>query len=281
MNIDAPPSYLFSLQSGCGTKPLQFHPIRKYGSTYLRKRKIKILSIISLMFPLRSKIYAFSAFTINLGPLYVERVFDSLLTRKGVEGMVQMNAVGRFTLYLDRLKSNLNVHNHTQYAVTQFYKGHFSQQLSMHSTSQETARHFQEKALCYYQNYLELAEREEESRYYAQWQTGILQDALNYPWPMVEESLLKATAFDPLRGEAVKKIVEHYISSQDWKSAYAHSKTAVEKYLNKNPIAHRRWFVEFDAYNWSVLTRHHKICLHNTFTHGKASSETVAQHRQF
>lgn len=231
------------------------------------------------MFPFRSKIDPFSAFTINLGPLYVERVFDSLLTREGVKGMVQMNASERFTLYLDYLKTNINVHNHTQYAVTQFYKGYFCQQLAVHSISQETARHFQEKALCYYQNYLELAEREEESRYYAQWQIGVLQDTLNYPWQQVEKSLLEAATLDPLRGEAVKKIVEHYIHTREWKKAYVHSKSAVEQYLDKNPVAHRRWFVEFDAYNWSVLTRHHKICLHNTFTHGKAPSETVAEQR--
>jgi hypothetical protein len=232
------------------------------------------------MFPFRSRIDPFSAFTINLGPLYVERVFDSLLTREGIKAVVQMNASERFTLYLDYLKSNLNVHNHTQYAVTQFYKGHFFQQLANHSMSQETMQHFQEKALCYYQNYLELAEREEESLYYAQWQAGMLQDKLNYPWPMVEDSLQKATTLDSFRGEATKKIVEHYINTREWKKAYVHSKSAVEKYLDKNPVAYRHWFVEFDAYNWSVLTRHHRICLHNTFTHGKAASETVAEHRQ-
>jgi len=229
------------------------------------------------MFPFRSKIDPFSTFTINLGPLYVERVFDSLLTIEGVKSVVQMNASERSTLYLDYLKSNVNVHNHTQYAITQFYKGHFSQQLAAHSINQETSRHFQEKALCYYQDYLELAEREEESRYYAQWQTGILQDVLTYPWHMAEDSLQKAAALDTLRGEATKKIVEHYTNTLEWKKAYIHSKTAVEKYLNKNPVAHRHWFVDFDAYNWSVLNRHYKICLFNTFTHGQSTSETIAQ----
>ncbi len=230
------------------------------------------------MFPFRSKIDPFSAFTINLGPLYVERVFDSLLTKEGVKAVVQMSAAGRFTLYLDYLKSNINVHNHTQYAVTQFYKGHFCQQLAAHPISHETARHFQEKALCYYQNYLELAEREDESRYYAQWQTGMLQDTLNYDWSIVEDSLLKAVAVDALRGEATNKIAEHYINTREWKKAYIHSKSAVEKYLDKNPVAQRRWFVDFDAYNWSVLTRHHKICQQNNIAHGESPSETVAEH---
>jgi hypothetical protein len=232
------------------------------------------------MFSFRSKIDPFSAFTINLGPLYVERVFDSLLTTEGIKSVVQMNACDRFTLYLDYLKTNIDVYNHTQYAITQFYKRHFFQQLAVHSMANETARHFQEKALCYYQNCLELTEREDESRFYAQWQMGELHDTLNYSWPQVEESLQKAAAIDLLRGEPTKKIVEHYISTREWKKAYGHSKLAVEKYLDKNPVADRRWFVHFDAYNWSVLTRHNKICLHNTFNHGKASAETVAEQRE-
>jgi hypothetical protein len=213
------------------------------------------------MFPFRSKIDPFSAFTINLGPLYVERVFDSLLTLEGIKGMVHMNGTERFTLYLDYLKTNINHHNHTQYAVTQFYKGYFYQQVAVHSVGSETARHFQEKAVCYYQNCLELAERNDESAFYAQWQTGVLHDALNYAWPLVEESLQKAAALDPMRGEPAKKIVEHYMGTGEWKKAYPQSKTAVEKYFDKNPVAYRRWFVDFDAYNWSVLTRHHTICL--------------------
>src|ERR1700742_4433082 len=214
------------------------------------------------MFPFRSKIDPFSAYTINLGPLYVERVFDALLTKEGIKAMVQMSAPERFTLYLDYLKTNINVHNHTQYAVTQFFKGHFYQQLAVHSIAGETARHFQEKALCYYQNYLELAEREDESRFYAQWQMGALQDILNYAWPLVEESLQKAAAADLMRGEPAKKIIEYYIGAREWKRAYPHSKTAIERFFDKNPVAHRRWFVDFEAYNWSVLTRHHTICLY-------------------
>jgi tetratricopeptide (TPR) repeat protein len=236
------------------------------------------------MFPFRSKIDPFSAYTINLGPLYVERVFDSLLIRLGTKSATQLNAAERYALYLDYLKNNIDVHNHTQYAITQFYKGYFYQQLACHSIGHDTARHFQEKALCYYQNYLELAHREDESRYYAQWQIGLLQDLLDYPWPLVEDSLHKATAIDPLRGEALMKVVDHYIAAKEWRSAHHHSRTAVEKYYDKNPIARRRWFVDFDAYNSTVLSRHQKITLqvtlHNSSTHGKAATETIAEHRQ-
>jgi hypothetical protein len=244
------------------------------------------------MFRFRSKIDPFSAFTINLGPLYVERVFDSLLTRNGVKTVIQMNAAERFTLYLDYLKSNINVHNHTQYAVTQFYKGYFCQQLATHCISQETARHFQEKALCYYQNYVELAEREEESRFYSQWQTGMLQDLLGYSWSQIEESLLKAAAIDVLRGEPIKKLIDHAVQLTDWKLAYSYSSRAVGDFYDKSPVAHRRWFVDFDAYNGKLLSTHLLICyklgyLHDTgetfdplkiVTYGNTNLEAVAEH---
>lgn len=226
------------------------------------------------MFPFRSKIDPFSAFTINLGPLYVERVFDSLLTKKGVHELIQMGSMERFALYLDYLKTNLDLHNHTQYAVTQFYKGYFYQQLAVHSIGSQTARHFQEKALCYYQNYLELAWREDESRFHAQWQVGLLQDILEYPWAQVEESLHRASAMDTMRGEPTKRIVEHYMNTREWKIAYLHSKISMEKYFDRNPVAHRRWFVDFDAYNWSVLTRHHTICLYLGFVREAEEANT-------
>ncbi|HTR29176.1 MAG TPA: hypothetical protein VMH27_07895 [Puia sp.] len=242
------------------------------------------------MFPFRSKIDPFSAFTISLGPLYVERVFDSLLTKKGVKAVVLMQSAERYALYLDYLKTNIDVHNHTQYAVTQFYKGYFSQQLAAHCISQETARHFQEKALCYYQNYLELAEREGESRYYSQWQSALLQDLLGYPWPQVEESLLKAAAIDPLRGEAIKKLMDHAVRADDWQLAYSYSSRAVRDYYDKNPVAGRQWFVDFDAYNGKLLSTHLLICyklgyLHDTgetfdplkmVTYGNSKPEKVA-----
>jgi len=233
-----------------------------------------------------SKIDAFSSFTINLGPLYVERVFDSLLTRQGVKDVGCMGAAERFERYLDYLKNTTNLHNHTQYAVTQFYKGHFYQQLANQSIQKESAQHFREKALCYFQNYLELSARPEESRYYAQWQTGVLQDLLNYPWPLAEDSFVKASAIDTLRGEAVKRIIDHYVQVKEWRRAYSYSSTAISKFLDKNPVAHRRWFVDFDAYNWSVLKTHRIICYKlgyikekNTGS-GTTDTQTVPQRSQ-
>jgi hypothetical protein len=234
----------------------------------------------------QTKIDPFSSFTINLGPLYVERVFDSLLIRQGVNAVGCMGAAERFEHYLDYLKRKTNPKNHTQYAVTQFYKGHFYQQLANHSIQKDSGQHFREKALCYYQNYLELSARPEESRYYAQWQTGVLQNLLNYSWPLAEDSLVKASAIDGLRGEAMKRIIDHYVRTRNCKRAYPYSSIAINKFVDKNPVANRRWFVEFDAYDWSMLKTHRIICYklgyitEKNTTSGTASNQTITQHGQ-
>jgi hypothetical protein len=204
----------------------------------------------------QSKIDPFSSFTINLGPLYVDRVFDSLLTRQGVKDVFRMTDGERFANYLEYLRKNTNPNSHNQYAFTQFYKGHFYQRLAHHSSSNRDGQHFREKALCYYQTYLELSGLPDESQYYAQWQIGMLQDTLKYPWLLAEDALLKASALDPIRGEAIKKIIDHYILNKEWNRAHQYSAIAMHKFFNKNPIAYRRWFIDFEAYNWRVARTH-------------------------
>jgi hypothetical protein len=211
------------------------------------------------MFLFSSKIDPYSSFTINLGPLYVERVFDSLLTRQGVKDMAQMSDHQRFKLYLGYLGRKSNAASRRNYAVMQFYRGHFYMQLANQSKSQEFIQHYREKAICYYQTYLELGPQKDESWYYAQWQMGLLLEALHYPWPEVEEALIRANGIDNARGEANKRIIEHYIRCREWKTAYRFSTIAMERFLDKNPVAHRRWFVDFDAYNWQVIRIHRVI----------------------
>jgi hypothetical protein len=206
-----------------------------------------------------SKIEPYSSFTLNLGPIYVERVFDSLLTRQGIKGVFQMKDLERFGHYLEYIKQTSNPNNRSQYTFRQFYKGHFYHQLANHFYSRQDSQHFLEKALCYYQNYMELATHMDESIYYAQWQTGILQDRLRYPWPLAKASLLKASTLDPLRGEAIKRVIEHYVHHKQWDRAYHYSTMAMDQFLGKNPVARRRWFIDFDAYNWNVVKMHRAI----------------------
>jgi hypothetical protein len=175
-----------------------------------------------------------------------------------------------------------------EYPVIQFYKGHFYQQLAQHSSNIKNIQHFRERALCFYQNYLELNDdRSDESKYYAQWQTGMLQDSLCYPWLLAENSLLKASAIDPLRGEAIKKIIEHYMRYRDWSSAYHYSTIAIEQFFDKNPVARRRWFIDFAAYNQNVIRTNRFICYKLGYlkeisaANGTVNHQTVSQPGKF
>lgn len=186
-----------------------------------------------------------------------------------------MGPAERFERYLDYLRKRTGPSTRDQYIFIQFYKGHFYQQLAGHLASPENIQHFREKALCFYQVYLELSAMKDESRFYAQWQTGVLQYLLHYPWPQVEESLTSACVIDPTRGEASKRLIEYYVRKKEWKRAYNHSSSAIKNHFDKNPAARRSWFVESDAYNWNILNTHLVICY--KLGHMHEAQETYGQ----
>lgn len=233
------------------------------------------------------KIDPFSSYTINLGPLYVERVFDSLLSRQGAKDVFRMGDIERLKNYLEYLQQKNRTNSRIQYTFIQFYKAHFYHQLAIHSSTRKNVQHFGEKALCYYQVYLEISDKIDESKYYAQWQIGMLQDKLKYPWMLVEDALLKASAIDRLRGEPIKRIIEHYILVKQWKMAHHYSEMAIDRFWDKNPVAQRRWFIDFDAYNWNIVRMHRTICnkLGNSTekfsADGTLNKEAIPQQSQF
>lgn len=208
----------------------------------------------------RSKPTLFSSFTIDLGPLYVERVLDGLLTLSGITGVKRMKETERYEKSLLYLKRLIPDCSRNQYTFIQFYLGYYNQQLAKETVVPNHTRHYQEKALCHYQNFLDLPPLADESRFYAQWQSGMLQEELGYPWEMASASLLGACDIDPLRGESLQQIVMHYTQARDWRSAYEYSLQSMEKHFDRNPIAARRWFVNFKAYDWNLLNTHLKIC---------------------
>ena len=208
---------------------------------------------------LRPKIDLFSSFSGGLEPLYMERIFDSLLTLQGVKDVVRMGAKNRLEHYLDYLQKKTSYGTREEYMMIQFYKGHVYQKLAAHTASQVDAWHFREKSLCTYQSYFELEGLFQESKFYAHWQIGLLLDILNYPWLLAEESLLLASATDPSRGESLKMLTAHYCHEHQWNRAHVYSLLAPKKLFAQSPAAWRTWFVDFDAYNWKVLHTHLRI----------------------
>jgi hypothetical protein len=208
----------------------------------------------------QSKIDPFSSFTINQGPLYAERVFESLLTKLGATAVGKMNDTHRYERCLGYLKQTIAAQGRNQYAFSQFYMAYFYQRLFQHATNEKERLHFQEKALCHFQCYLDLPAVADESRFYAQWHTGLLLDELGYSWHLAEASLLAASDSDPVRGEALARIVRHHVRNREWRKAYTYSMLSIDTFFDRNPIAIRRWFVDFDAYNWTLLNTHLNIC---------------------
>ena len=204
------------------------------------------------------KLNPFTEFTISQGPLYVDRLFDCLLAKEGIRDIDEMNTTTRLECYLDLLRRRIVKCTRTEYPFIQFYTAHFCQQMADNAV--KSAKQWYENALSHYQLYLGLTKGTEESRYYAQWQTGRLQDLSHHPWAMVNESLLKANAIDPLRGESINNIVHHYVSTGDWENAYSYSKFAKNRFYSRNPIANRRWHIDFDCYNGNLLDTHIIIC---------------------
>lgn len=202
----------------------------------------------------------FSPLTISLGPFYLERLLEMFLTKAGINGVTRMNPIDRYEKYISYLKSNVRKSTRKQYTLIQFYLGHFYQLLAKEAETKDYRLHCLEKALCHYQNYLDLPPIFNESAFYAHWQCGVLLEELGYPWEMAQSILLKASHTEPMRGESLRRIILHYVRVRDWQTAYEHSIVAIEKYFDRNPIANRRWFVDLTAYNWNLLITHMTIC---------------------
>jgi hypothetical protein len=96
-----------------------------------------------------------------------------------------------------------------------------------------------------------------EERYYSQLRVGIIKKIIGeYPWSEVQMELLKAYNMDPLRGESIKFIVEHYQQMQDWNMAYIFSHMAYNEFHGKSPYPNRLLFVDAMTYNWRILELH-------------------------
>lgn len=209
-----------------------------------------------------SKPDPFCSFSIDLGPLYIERVFDYILTKEGIEGVSRMQDADRLVKYVDYLNLCGSKAHPPAHSYELFYKGHFYQRLARCAGLEPDNLHYCETALYHYRDYLESSHQIDESRFYAQWQTGILQETMQYPWPLVEAALAKAQSIDPLRGEPIRQIIQHYMGEKKWAKALPFSCHSVEKYFNRSPIHIRRWFVDDNAYNWNVIFTRLSISRH-------------------
>lgn len=112
------------------------------------------------------------------------------------------------------------------------------------------------RSLKYYRERVERFDGYEEERYYSQLRIGHIMKNLEMPWNETHQELLKAYSMDPLRGESIKIIIEHYLSCGEWNLAYLYSKFAKMNFHGKSPFPTRLLFVDESLYRWRILELH-------------------------
>jgi glycosyltransferase involved in cell wall biosynthesis len=112
------------------------------------------------------------------------------------------------------------------------------------------------RSLKYYRERVSRTDGYAEEIYYAQYRVGTIMRILEEPWNLTHMELLKAYQIDPLRGESIKVIIDHYLQMGDWHMAYLYSKFAKSTFHGKNPYPTRLLFVDEATYVWKFAEAH-------------------------
>jgi hypothetical protein len=118
------------------------------------------------------------------------------------------------------------------------------------------------RSLKYYKERVARSDGYEEERFYSQFRIGTIMRALEEPWYLVKQELLKAFAMDPLRAEPIKVIIDYYLSVGEWSLAYLYTTFAINCFHGKNPYPTRLLFVDESLYVWRFLEVHAAACFY-------------------
>jgi len=126
------------------------------------------------------------------------------------------------------------------------------------------------RSVKYYRERIGRFDGYEEERFYSQFRVGTISKVLEEPWYKVHQELLKAYAMDPLRGEPIKVICDHYLNNGEWHLAYLYTTFAMANFHGKNPYPTRLLFVDESLYVWRFLEIHSAACFYtNRLDEGK------------
>jgi glycosyltransferase involved in cell wall biosynthesis len=112
------------------------------------------------------------------------------------------------------------------------------------------------RSVKYYQERVERVDGYEEERFYSQYRIGVIKRTLDFPWYEVHQELLKAYNMDPMRGEPIKAIIDHYQQMGEWNMAYLYSKFGKSNFHGNSPYPKKLLFVDESLYNWRFLEAH-------------------------
>lgn len=126
------------------------------------------------------------------------------------------------------------------------------------------------RSMKYYKERIGRFDGYEEERFYSQFRVGTISKVLEEPWYKTHQELLKAYAMDPLRGEPIKVICDHYLNNGEWHLAYLYTTFAMANFHGKNPYPTRLLFVDESLYIWRFLEIHSAACFYtNRLDEGK------------
>lgn len=118
------------------------------------------------------------------------------------------------------------------------------------------------RSMKYYKERVNRNDGYEEERFYSQFRIGTIMRALEEPWYLTKQELLKAFSMDPLRAEPIKVIIDYYLSVGEWNLAYLYTTFAMSNFHNKNPYPTRLLFVDESLYIWRFLEVHAAACFY-------------------
>jgi glycosyltransferase involved in cell wall biosynthesis len=127
------------------------------------------------------------------------------------------------------------------------------------------------RSIKYYKERVNRNDGYAEEIFYSQFRIGTIMRALEEPWCLTKQELLKAYNIDPLRGESIKIIIDYYLQVSEWNMAYLYSKFAKLNFHGKNPYPNRLLFVDEALYEWRFLEAHCASCFY-TNRHEEARS---------
>jgi glycosyltransferase involved in cell wall biosynthesis len=112
------------------------------------------------------------------------------------------------------------------------------------------------RSMKYYRERISRQDGYPEEIFYSQYRIGTIMRALEEPWYLTMNELLKAYTMEPLRAEPIKAIIDYYLAVGEWHNAYLFSKFAKMNFHQKNPYPQRLLFVDEALYVWKLLEVH-------------------------
>lgn len=118
------------------------------------------------------------------------------------------------------------------------------------------------RAMKYYKERVNRTDGYAEEIYYSQFRIGTIMRAMEEPWNLTHQELLKAYNMDPMRGESIKIIIDYYLQMNEWNMAYLYTKFGKVNFHGKNPYPNRLLFVDEALYVWKFAEAHAAACFY-------------------